>query len=82
MPDSKRVTRSVATEQGSETPRSTRSTNTQAAGGSMKNSKFTKGKAKEVAAKKKGQEREKEKEKERRTTRERRLCCNEPNCYR
>ncbi|KAH9913170.1 uncharacterized protein B0H18DRAFT_1126528 [Fomitopsis serialis] len=45
-----------------------RSTNTQAAGGSMKNSKFTKGKAKEVAAKKKGQEREKEKEKERRTT--------------
>ncbi|KAH9911978.1 uncharacterized protein B0H18DRAFT_1127804 [Fomitopsis serialis] len=68
MPDSKRVTRSVATEQGSETPRSTRSTNTQAAGGSMKNSKFTKGKAKEVAAKKKGQEREKEKEKERRTT--------------
>ncbi|KAH9910915.1 uncharacterized protein B0H18DRAFT_962690 [Fomitopsis serialis] len=68
MPDSKRVTRSVATEQGSETPRSTRLTNTQAAGGSMKNSKFTKGKAKEVAAKKKGQEREKEKEKERRTT--------------
>ncbi|KAH9917984.1 uncharacterized protein B0H18DRAFT_1123262 [Fomitopsis serialis] len=57
----KRVTRSDAAEQASENPRTTRSTKSQGAGGSKKNTQPAKRKASEAVAKKKTQEMTKEK---------------------